>query len=350
MAKVCIACPAPRGSRTGNRVTALRWAGLLRGLGHGVRVLDPWPPQPPVSPTREPGPSHLPEMASGPRSRVGLTGGCNLLVALHAVKSAPAVADFKRRFPDRPAAVALTGTDIFQDGSTAAVLADTLRLADRVIALQNQMAAAVPAEHRHKVRVIFQSFTPPDHLPTPRTDRFDVCVLGHLRAVKDPLLAAEAVRDLPPESRLHVVQVGGVLEAEYAERARREQESNPRYEWRGELPRAEAVRALAGCRLLVMSSRSEGGPSAVSEAVACGVPVVSTPTSGVVGLLGEDYPGYFPVGDAATLQELLLRCERDPPFLNELRSACDRVRPLIAPATERAAWVKLLAELGGASR
>jgi glycosyltransferase involved in cell wall biosynthesis len=96
----------------------------------------------------------------------------------------------------------------------------------------------------------------------------------------------------------------------------------------------------------VMSSHSEGGPSAVSEAVACGVPVVSTPTSGVVGLLGEDYPGYFPVGDVAKLRELLLRCERDSTFLNTLRSACDRVRPLIDPATERAAWVGLLADLG----
>ena len=271
---------------------------------------------------------------------------CDALFALHAVKSAAAVADFKRRFPDRPAATALTGTDIFQDGSTADVLNETLRLSDRIIALQNRMAAAVPAGHRSKVRVIFQSFAPPHPLPSPRTDRFDVCVLGHLRGVKDPLLAAEAVRDVPADSRLHVVQVGGALEAEYAERARREQAANPRYEWRGELPRGDAVRALAGCRLLAMTSRAEGGPSAVSEAVACGVPVVSTPTSGVAGLLGEGYPGYFPFGDAAALRELLLRCERDPAFLAELRTACDRVRPLIDPATERAAWAGLLAELG----
>lgn len=313
MATVCIACPAPRGSRTGNRVTALRWAGLLRGLGHQVRW---W------------------------------VDDADALIALHAVKSAAAVADFKKRFPGRPACVALTGTDIFQDGSTAGVLHETLRLSDRVIALQRRMADAVSAEHRHKVRVIFQSFVPPDRLPTPRADRFDVCVLGHLRRVKDPLLAAAAVRGVPADSRLHVVQVGGVLEAEYAELAKREQAANRRYEWRGELPQAEAVRALAGCRLLVMSSHSEGGPSAVSEAVACGVPVVSTPTSGVVGLLGEGYPGYFPVGDVAKLRELLLRCERDAAFLAELRTACDRVRPLIDPATERAAWAGLLTELG----
>ena len=106
------------------------------------------------------------------------------------------------------------------------------------------------------------------------------------------------------------------------------------------------MRALAGCRLLAMTSKSEGGPSAVSEAVACGVPVVSTPTSGVVGLFGEDYPGYFPFGDVTALRELLLRCERDPTFLAELRTACNRVRPLIDPATERAAWGGWLTKLG----
>jgi hypothetical protein len=74
--------------------------------------------------------------------------------------------------------------------------------------------------------------------------------------------------------------------------------------------------------------------------------VLSTPTSGVVGLLGEDYPGYFPFGDPAKLRELLLRCERDPAFVNVLSEACDRVRPLIDPATERSAWAKLFAELG----
>ncbi len=302
-------------------MTALRWAAILRSLGQTVRIVP---------------------------SSFGIErgAGCDVLIALHAVKSAAVVADFRRSYPGRPVVVTLTGTDVFQDGSTAGVLAKTLARADRIITLQNQMGAAVPSEHRAKVRVIFQSFTAPPALPLPRTDRFEVCVLGHLRAVKEPLLSAEAVRDVPADSRLHVVQVGGVLEAEYAERAGREQRSNRRYEWRGELPRAEAVRALAGCRLLVMSSRSEGGPSAVSEAVACGVPVLSTPTSGVVGLLGEGYPGYFPVGDVAALRALLIRCEREPAFVSELRAGCDAVRPLVTPAAERASWADLLAELG----
>jgi putative glycosyltransferase (TIGR04348 family) len=276
---------------------------------------------------------------------VGSWNNCDALIALHAVKSATVVADFKRQFPNRPVLVTLTGTDVFQDGTTADVLHETLRVSDRILALQNHMASAVPTEHQHKVRVIFQSFTPPHSLPAPKTDVFEVCMLGHLRDVKDPFLAARAVRNLPETSRIKVVHVGGALEPEYAERAKREQATNPRYQWLGELPRTEAVLTLARCRLLVMSSKSEGGPSAVSEAVACGVPVLSTPTSGVVGLLGEDYTGYFPVGDCGALKTLLLRCESDPAFLNELKQGCNAVRPLTDPETERQAWAMLLAEL-----
>ncbi|MEO2090889.1 MAG: selenoneine biosynthesis selenosugar synthase SenB, partial [Gemmataceae bacterium] len=300
-----MACPAPPRSRTGNRVTAVRWAAILRELGHAVRILSPCP------------------RSDGPGCEVPRTAGCDALIALHAVKSAPAVAEFKRAHAARPALVALTGTDIFQDGGTASVLNESLRLSDRIIALQNHMASAVPPEFRYKVRVIFQSFVPPHPLPEPDPDVFEVCVLGHLRTVKDPFLTAKAVRALPPESRIKVTHVGGALEPGYAEHARQEQATNRRYEWLGELPRAEAVRTLARCRLLVMSSKSEGGPSAVSEAVACGVPVLSTPTSGVVGLLGDAYPGYFPVGDCGALKVLLVRCETDPAFVAELRSACD---------------------------
>ncbi len=36
--KVCLITPAPARSRKGNRVTALRWARILRELGHRVSI------------------------------------------------------------------------------------------------------------------------------------------------------------------------------------------------------------------------------------------------------------------------------------------------------------------------
>ena len=103
---------------------------------------------------------------------------------------------------------------------------------------------------------------------------------------------------------------------------------------------------LAGSRLLVLTSRSEDGANAVTEAIAAGVPVLSTRIEGSLGILGETYPGYFEVGDAAGLASLLVRCEDEPALLAALRERVDALRPLIDPARERASWGALLAELG----
>jgi glycosyltransferase involved in cell wall biosynthesis len=48
---------------------------------------------------------------------------------------------------------------------------------------------------------------------------------------------------------------------------------------------------LASSRLMALTSRLEGGANAVSEAIACSVPVISSRISGSIGLLGEEYPG-----------------------------------------------------------
>ncbi len=106
---------------------------------------------------------------------------------------------------------------------------------------------------------------------------------------------------------------------------------------------------MASSRVLVLCSASEGGANVVSEAIACGVPVLSTRIDGSVGLLGEDYPGYFGVGDDSELAELLQRVETDAGFLGELRCRCDALAPLFTRKAERRAWRDLLLELSAAS-
>ena len=215
--RIGLVCPAPPGSRQGNRVTALRWARILRGLGHRVRILA-----------------------------AGSGEGADLLVALHAQRSAASVKAFRARHPERPVVVALTGTDLYRDLARSRAARRSLELADRLVLLQEAGRRALPAAQRRKARVIHQSLAVPPGAAGERSRRFfDVCVLAHLRAVKDPLRAALAVRDLPRSSRIRVIHLGRALDPRLGVRARAEERRNPRYRWLGETPRPRALRRLA---------------------------------------------------------------------------------------------------------
>lgn len=144
---------------------------------------------------------------------------------------------------------------------------------------------------------------------------------------------------------MQVVHIGGVIDEATADEARAEAARNPRYTWVGEFHRDEARRRLQRCRLMVISSREEGGANVVGEAIVDGVPILASHIDGNVGLLGDDYPGYFPVGDDEQLARLLRRAETDAGFYAALQAACEARRPLFDRAAEQQALADLLAEL-----
>ncbi len=315
--RIVLITPDGPTSRTGNRVAASRWARILRRLGHRVRIAADYDGRP-----------------------------ADLMVAVHAWRSAPAIERFKAQFPGRPVILQLSGTDIYQYIDTDPV--PTLRsmaLADRLVALNDLAWRVVPERFRPRLCVIHQSAAPSPQPRRPGARAVVVSVIGHLRDVKDPLRAAEAARLLPTASRVCIEQVGRAYTPQWMERARAEMEANPRYRWRGDVPAAAVRRLLARSHAMVISSLSEGGANVISEAAVAGVPVLASRIDGNVGLLGADYPGYFPVGDTEALARLLQRLEAEPRFVVRLGKALARRAPLFRPAREIAAWRRLLAGL-----
>ena len=295
----------------------MRWAGILRRLGHRVHIASDYDGR-----------------------------SADLMVAVHAWRSAAAVERFKSKYPTRPLILQLSGTDIYGyiDSDPVPTLR-SMELADRLVALNDRAWRVVPKALRSRLDVIYQSATPPAFPRRPSRPAVVVSVIGHLRNVKDPLRAAEAARLLPIDSRIRIEQVGRAYTADWAARARAEMTRNPRYLWRDDVPAATVRRLLARSHAMVISSLSEGGANIVSEAVVAGVPILASRIDGNLGLLGADYPGYFPVGDTQALARLLQRVENEPRFVGRLRTALARRTPRFRPTREIAAWRHLLAGL-----
>jgi len=314
--KILLCTPAAAKSKKGNRVTADRWASILRKLGHRVKI----------------GQNYLDESS-------------DLLIALHAKRSHRAIKRFHRERPGVPLIVALTGTDLYHDLARSATARESLELATKLVLLQPHGAAWIPASAQSKVYVIIQSAPTPRQTIVKREDVFDVCVSGHLRPVKDPLRTAMAARLLGKSSKICVTHVGAALSDSMRQRALREMHNNDRYYWLGEQPAWKARLLVARSRLLVISSKLEGCPNVASEAIAAGVPIISTHISGMIGILGEDYPGYFPTGDTKKLANLLYAAESDKILYRQLALAIRRLAPLVHPTKEIDGWKKLLADL-----
>jgi putative glycosyltransferase (TIGR04348 family) len=299
--------------RNGNRHTALRWAAFLRAAGHAVEVSVQWSPERPA----------------------------DAMLALHARRSHLSI----KAFPaERPLVVALTGTDVYRDIHESAEARESLELAHRLIVLQPMAARELAPRLRRKVRVVVQSSaTTLRHAPVRRG--FRVCVIGHLRAEKDPLRALAAL-SFVSEKKVEVVHLGAALDPALEAEARTGMAREPRYRWLGSVPHAGALRWLASSHAMVISSRIEGGANVVCEALRIGVPVLASRIPGNVGLLGAGYAGYFPAEDERALAGLIGRAASDRRFYLNLKTQIRKLRAMVAPRAEARA---LLAALSAAA-
>lgn len=311
--ELVIVTPALADANNGNWQTARRWAGML-AAAYRVRLAADW--------------------AGGTQA---------VMVALHARRSAAAVARWRALRPQAALVVVLTGTDLYRDIASDAAAQASLQLADRLVVLNELGLQALPAALRHKARVVLQSCTArATRAKTPRHLR--ALMVGHLRPEKAPGTYFEAARRLVHRDDILLDHIGTALDPALGAEATAVMAACPRYRWLGPQAHAETRRRIQAAHVLVHPSQMEGGAHVVIEALRSGTPVLASRIDGNVGLVGAGYRGLFPFGDAAALAAGLQRLRDDPAMLARLQQQGQERAPLFDPAQESASLQALIAE------
>lgn len=309
---VAIISPALASANNGNWHTARRWARCLAPHAR-VRIELEW------------------------------TGADDdMMIALHARRSAASIARFAAVYPQRPLVLALTGTDLYRDIRIDALAQQSLALATRLIVLQAEGLRELSPAMAAKAMMIYQSAR--SLRPGRRSRRhFDLALVGHQRPEKDPLTAIRALRRLPPELPVRLFHIGAALDPGLAAEVAKLGAGDRRYYWLGALSQAATRQRIKRCHLLLLPSLMEGGANVLIEAVTSGVPVLGSDIPGNRGMLGSDYPGWFPAGDAEGLAALISRAVRDPGYYATLCRHCAERVSSFSSARECAAVCRLLA-------
>lgn len=136
------------------------------------------------------------------------------------------------------------------------------------------------------------------------TYNFDVIYIGRLTFQKNPqrlMRLCAMMKQHKPDIRMAVVGTGE-LEAE-TKALCRELGLEENVQFLGF--QSNPMKMLSDSKCLILPSRWEGTPMCALEAMALGVPVVSTPTDGLVDLLDEGENGFLSDDDAVLSQKVV---------------------------------------------
>jgi len=237
------------------------------------------------------------------------------------------------QMPSSPLIVVLTGTDLYRDIAESAEANESLAMADALIVLQEDAIQHVPTTHRHKTHIVFQSAN--TLKPAVKIKgRLDCVVVGHLRQEKSPETIFGAAELLAAEKFIRITHIGQPLDDVLAARASALNNKLDNYRWIGALPHGLTRAAIKRSHVLIHPSKMEGGANVIVEAITAGTPVIASEISGNIGMLGADYAGYFPVGNAAALSTLLRKCLTQTNMLTRLNTACKARAALFTPSEE----------------
>jgi glycosyltransferase involved in cell wall biosynthesis len=315
--KVIVTTPYARESLQGNTIAAKRLVSILRDAGLDASVV----------------------------SKGESVGKADVLIALHARKSAHFIDDFLVSSPRGKVIVYLTGTDLYDEiPSGCGICVHSMERADALTVSQEASLKSVPAKYRSKAVVAHKSIELPKDFSQELVadeggSKLFICV-GHLRAVKQPFMAVEALQGLDESVRL--VLLGDAVDEVSGGVARRWQSEDARFEWLGGLSHVEALKWMQRSLVTINTSLVEGGANSVGESIVLGVPVLASKIEGNVGMLGEDYGGYFGVDSKEELADLMRRVLHDEDFLETLLKQVKARGEFFLRENEMRDWMKLL--------
>lgn len=318
--KVIIASPYATDSLNGNTVTARRIASLLKSAGHLV------------------------ELQQSSEVTAGDIRDADVMIALHAKKSAGAAEVFRSVHAERKLIIFMTGTDLYVDlPSGCPECLSSMGSADALVVSQVASIESVPQEFREKSHVVYKSIELPEINDDIASEPGLFTVVGHLRAVKQPFMAVQALGLIEADySAVKVKSLGAEFDAGSAEAAREYESKDSRYEWLGRCEHDEAIAWMRRSVATINSSLSEGGANSVGESIMLGIPVLASDIEGNRGMLGNDYSGYFPVDDPQSLADLMTQVAAGGEFLTKLKSEVLGRQQQFKKELELAGWLELI--------
>ncbi len=316
MYDVLIHSPYPRQKSQGNAVTALRMKNMLTAEGLRVAIHE--------------------------RGDFPLEAQC--LIALNARKSAEEIFAFCERQPASAVVALLTGTDVnhpeMEDSCSSTIRA--LHRSDAIVALHDGFAHRIPDVLLAKTQAIYPSVKIPDtvkHLPT---DEREVVIAGNFRDEKNPNLLMRGVSELVGEAiQFHAYGAGG----NYQEALENMGNKYDNFWLHGVQDHEVVLARMQSASVLLNTSTEEGGANAICEAVAIGLPVIASRIDGNVGMLGQDYAGFFTSDDVDDLAKLLRRVFTEKGLYKLLKQQVSERAELFSYQREAAEWVGLVEKM-----
>jgi glycosyltransferase involved in cell wall biosynthesis len=169
------------------------------------------------------------------------------------------------------------------------------------------------------------------------SDEMNIGWAGRVSAEKGPDVLVDAMALLRGENIAASVLGDGTLLDAMRERARLAQ---ARMRWHGAVP--NAARFFPGFDAFVLSSRTEGTPIALLEAMAAETPIIATAVGGVPGVVGDDEALLIPSENPQALADAI-REVRDAP--ERARTRATRARQRLERDFSIATWLRRYADV-----